>query len=46
MWDYVSPAFCAYTGSTAHTLTGLGWAATLHDGDQAAALHLSKAPSG
>jgi PAS domain S-box-containing protein len=39
MWDYVSLPFCAYTGSPTDTLTGLGWAATLHDEDQADALH-------
>lgn len=39
MWDYVSPPFCAHTGCPAAMLTGLGWAAALHDDDQAPALN-------
>ncbi|PDW02789.1 PAS domain-containing sensor histidine kinase [Candidatus Viridilinea mediisalina] len=34
-WNYVNPAFCAYTGSSAEALTGLGWAALVHNDDRA-----------
>lgn len=37
-WDYVNPAFCAYTGQPAEALTSQGWAEVVHTDDRAASL--------
>jgi PAS domain S-box-containing protein len=37
-WDYVNPPFCAYTGCSPEALTGMGWAAALHNEDRDSSL--------
>lgn len=38
VWDYVNPAFCAYTGKPAEALMGLGWAEVVYADDRADSL--------
>lgn len=42
-WDYISPPLCAYTGHSAETLSGLGWASAFHADDQALSLNCWRA---